>query len=93
MFQISDSYFLKNSILGCIKFIQERFVNSGRIAFQCSDANCEGEQIVGKVIYHFVRMKLVAHQNGQINVPMSIMGFEDDVMAQFKAGIKIGNMD
>ena len=71
-----------------MKSIQERFVNSGRIAFQCADTNCVDEQIVGKVIYHFVRMKLVAHQNAGVNVPMSAMGFDEEVMSQFKDWVK-----
>ena len=71
-----------------MKAIQERFVNSGKIRFQCPESNCDAEQTVGKVIYHFVRMKLVAHQNAQINIPMTAMGFDDETMSQFKEQIE-----
>ena len=57
---------------------------TGQIAFNCADATCADEITVGKIIYNFIRLKLVAHQNAQINVPMSIMGFNDSVMTQFK---------
>ena len=59
-------------------------MNTGQIAFQCADSNCADEQLVGKIIYNFVRMKLVAHQNAQILIEMSSMGFDEQTMTQFK---------
>lgn len=64
---------------------QKQFVHEGKLSFICTHTDCDASLTLGKVMFHFARMKLAVHQNTGINFPMTGFGFDQATVDQFKA--------